>query len=286
MTSTDLAAAFAKLGVAADADARAVRQAYARLLKQIDHSTDIEAFHALRAAYELVLNAVQRGPDVAAPGSVAPVTAASPAPIDVLVDDFMARLGGLASVEDAAALLQQTQARLTGLEAGMWFEWHVAELLAWGWRPGHEFLFDAASSTFHWGQDRRHMQTLGNIGLLLQEALIEQQEFLAQPDRVLERQRKVVARLRDATPPSATLLRDEKLMVTLLVRRFPHWLGVVTSMAHVEQWLGGPAALQAARAMPSLDTDAGDSSDDRRFSDWQVISLLLGLAYVAWRHFG
>lgn len=287
MTDDALAAAFAKLGLAADADVRAVKQAYARLLKQIDHSTEIEAFHALRAAYELVLGAVQRGvvaqrPE-AATAPIAPVTATRPAPAEAPVDDFIARLADVASVGEAAALLQQTQARLTTIEAGMLFERHVAEMLARGWRPGHEFLFDAASSAFHWGQDRHHLQKLGNPGLLLQEALIEQQQFLAQPDRVLERQGKVVARLRDPKPPSPTLLRDERLMVTLLVRRFPNWLGVVTSMTHVEQWLGGPQAVQDVLAVrkPQQAAEAAEGG----FPIWPVV-LLLWLAYKAWQLFG
>jgi len=276
------------LGLADDADERAIRRAYARQLKQIDQATEIEAFQALRAAYELALAAVQRvGPVEAAiaPAPVAPPTAVDiPASTEADVDDFAVRLASLSSAADAAALLQHILARLTSLEAGTRFERQVAELLARGWRPGHEFLLEAASDTFHWAQDRRHLLTHGEAGLLLQEALIQQQVFLGQSAELLDRQQRLVRRLRDATPPSRTLQRDEKPLLQVLVRRFPHWLPMVTPVANIEHWLGGPQALQAALAMPKPSPQLEES--DGKFAIGRLILFLLWLAFMAWRHFG
>lgn len=291
------ASAFGRLGLAADADARAVRQAYARQLKQIDQATEIAAFQALREDYEVALAAVQRRADpprksdhAHAATDIPPPTADpdlldSAALADATFTELVQRLAtDIDSLPAASAVLKEALQRLVSLEAGRRFEQRLADRLVQGWQPGHEFLLEAASTTLGWVDDRSHLHTLGVSGRHLQEAFIEQQAFLDQPERVLDRQRNLVRRLRDATPPSRTLLRDEQLMVTLLVRRFPHWLGVVTSMENVERWLGGPAALQAA--WESAPPAAAAESTDRRFSDAQVIGFLLWLAFMAWRYFG
>lgn len=294
-TTGSLALAFAKLGLTADADARAVRQAYARQLKQIDQATELEAFQTLREAYELALNAVREHAAAAhakaLPAAESPAAEPDPHLIDstslaeAAFDEFASRLAaGIASTKDATALLRQALERLVSLEAGVLFERRVADRLARGWQPGHEFLFDAACSAFHWTQDRRHLLTFGAVGLMLQEALIQRQAFFDQPAELLDRQQRLVRRLRDATPPSRTLRRDERPLLQVLVRRFPQWLPMVTSGANIEQWLGGPEALQAVLAMhePSQPIE----TSDRQVSDWQVVGFLLWLALMAWRYFG
>ena len=45
----------AALGIDAQATDRDVRRAYARLLKVIDHETEVDAFHALREHYQSAL---------------------------------------------------------------------------------------------------------------------------------------------------------------------------------------------------------------------------------------
>lgn len=284
-----LAVALSRLGLTVDADARAVRQAYARELKQIDQASDIQGFQSLREAYALALDAVQRGRGEAAPTAALPPIAPldkidSPAPATASFDDLASGLGTIASTEAAAALLRQAQQNLPSLEAGMLLERRVVELLGSGWQPGHEFLLDAACDNFNWTQDLQHLRSFGPAGELLQEALIERQVLLDQPDGVLRRQLKLAHRLRDATPPSPTLLRDEQLMVRILIRRFPHWLGMVTSMAHIEQWLGGPEAVQAALAMP--DPSQAAESASRGFSVSQAILLMLWLGWMLWRYYG
>lgn len=289
MTDDALAAAFAKLGLAMDADAGAVRLAYARQLKQIDQATEIEAFQTLREAYELALAATRRGVAMtpttvaatAAPQPETPVAASASAPFD----DFSKGLAaGFTNTQDAAALLQATLSRLESLEAGAQLERQVAALLVRGWQAGHEFLFDAARDAFHWAEDRHHLLAHGETGALLQEALIEQQIFFSQPPQLLDRQHRLVQRLRDATPPSQTLRRDEQPLLRTLVKRYPHWLTMVAPARHIEHWLGGPEALQAALA--AYEPVQVDEVPDRRFSDGQVLGFLAFAIYLAWRFFG
>lgn len=299
-----LATAFAKLGLPADADARTVRQAYARLLKQIDPTTELEAFQSLREAYDRAL-VVAKG-RAAATVDVSPATVvavaepAAPAVpalanepdrvdgaslADTTFDAFASRLtAGVASAADGEALLRQALDQLVSLEAGARFERRVADLLARGWLPGHEFLFDAACTTFGWADDRRHLRGLAASGELLQEAIIEKQVFWDQPADLVDRQYRLIRRLRDASPPSTTLRRDEAPLLKVLVRRYPHWLSIVTSKANIEQWLGGPQALQAALAMPEA-SDEADSPGPFQ-SIWRAIGLVLWLAWMIWHHFG
>src|ERR1700756_2150699 len=67
------------LGVAANADERTVRRAYARLLKQQRPDEDAEAFQRLRYAYESALQMASGG----AAGTIAAVSASVPVPVSV-----------------------------------------------------------------------------------------------------------------------------------------------------------------------------------------------------------
>ena len=51
----DISQAHARLGLESNADAKAVRRAYARALKELDQEAGIPAFQSLREAYELAL---------------------------------------------------------------------------------------------------------------------------------------------------------------------------------------------------------------------------------------
>ena len=68
------------LGIAANADERTVRRAYARLLKQQRPDEDAEAFQRLRYAYESALQMASGG-GVAA--TIAAVSASVPVPVSV-----------------------------------------------------------------------------------------------------------------------------------------------------------------------------------------------------------
>lgn len=119
---------------------------------------------------------------------------------------------------------------------------------------------------------------------MLQEALIEQQIFFSETPELLDRQLRLVRRLRDATPPSRTLRRDERPLLKVLLRRYPHWLTMVTPVSQIEHWLGGPQALQEALAayQPSQFVEASEPA----LSAWRAFGILLFMAYMVWKYLG
>ena len=264
-----LAAALATLGLRPDADARAVRRAYALQLKQIDQGTQLEAFQALREAYEFALagiarrdaQAAQAEPTAAADTAaaapaepVAPAPAPTPAPdapppepalppgaalADSVFQPFAARAAaGFTDEDDATAALAQALAdeRLLNLDARTIFEWQVAHLIMAGWRPGHEFLFGPACQAFGWEQDRAHLRIFGQLGAALDAAINEKLVFFQQSSTAFELQRQAIRRLRATEMPSVSLRQADRPLVHLLVQRYPNWLRLITSQENINNW--------------------------------------------------
>lgn len=266
-----LAAALATLGLRPDADARAVRRAYALQLKQIDQGTQLEAFQALREAYEFSLAGIARrdaqaaqaeptaaGDTAAAapaePVAPAPTPGPTPAPdapppepalppgaalADSVFQPFAARAAaGFTDEDDATAALAQALAdeRLLNLDARTIFEWQVAHLIMAGWRPGHEFLFGPACQAFGWEQDRAHLRIFGQLGAALDAAINEKLVFFQQSSTAFELQRQAIRRLRATEMPPVALRQADLPLVHLLVQRYPNWLRLITSQENINSW--------------------------------------------------
>jgi len=267
-----LASALATLGLRPDADARAVRRAYAQQLKQIDQATQLQAFQELREAYEAALAALARreaqaqDPQPAETPAAAPSATAGFAPPDsgelakAAFQTFAARSGvGFQNEKEASAALQEALAddRLLNLEARTLFELQVAHLIMDGWRPGHEFLFGPACAVFSWEKDRAHLRVFGQLGAALDAAIKEKLIFFQQTHEQFERLRHIIRRLRSDTPPTPTLLREDLPLVQMLVQRYPNWLRLITSQSNINTWFQHlpeepPAPTAQAEPLPAL----------------------------------
>ncbi len=253
----------ARLDLAPDADARAIRRAYARELKLIDQETDAAGFQSLREAYDEALFWESRR--AAAPQ---PETESAPQHVQQQVpQQEMQEMQAMAAAvfehfrQRCAALVagRATQSdvpwqqilrasmedqRLVNIVARELFEQLVADWLAQGWQPGNEALFPAATKVFNWNDDRRRVQALGRAGHLLDTAINEYQIFISQDDDELL---KLVKRLRQPKPPSTREMVRQAAALHVLTSRFPTWLRLVVSADHVIRWRDMERALPGWR---------------------------------------
>lgn len=311
-----LASALATLGLRPDADARAVRRAYALQLKQIDQATQLPEFQALREAYEFALAGIAHREAAAAQAEAAtaahddanepPVVASAPdaappaddhlpaveapalptagALADAVFQTFAARAAAaFANEDEATAALAQALAdeRLLNLEARTIFEWQVAHLIMAGWRPGHEFLFGPACQAFGWEQDRAHLRIFGQLGAALDAAINEKLMFFQQSPQAFEVQRNVIRRLRSEKPPSATLLREDLHWVHLLVQRYPNWLRLVTSQENINSWFRDLPDTEPSAPLVPVEANFPSAPKPRSVLPWLLPVLVLLMVVIS-----
>lgn len=258
------------LGLDADADAGAIRRAYARQLKQIDPAQDPQAFQDLREAYEAAQYWDRQRPreEPAAttePAVVADVLASPPAvpieappdPIVVGEEVFASFAAAMADCENEAKAQQAldqalADTRLLHFDTRHYFEWRVGRALMEGWRPGHEFLFGVACKTFAWEEDRRRLQGFGQLGWQLDAAITEKLMFYRQLPAQFQMQRALIRRLRvDEAPDKQWLALNLKNLLGL-AQLHPHWMHVIAPMARLQEWERLAAELLPARTLKAM----------------------------------
>jgi TonB family protein len=249
-----------ELGLRADADERAVRRAYAVQLKQIDQAAQPLQFQQLREAYEAALHwarqarDVQQAEAVPPPPSppeavveVAPEPAPPPAPAeprpdpvrDILVAlDTRLQQEPLRSVPEATALLEHTleDPRLLDMDARFLFEANIAHLLACGWRPGHEHLFEAALVLFDWRTDSARLLRLGQAGQVVDRAIVEQDAQGQQAPLARDSQLEYLELLRRTARPEPRMLALGLGPVMHAAAHYPTWLRLTSNTANIEAW--------------------------------------------------
>nr|WP_315393535.1 tetratricopeptide repeat protein [uncultured Duganella sp.] len=168
--------------------------------------------------------------------------------------------------------------RLVNIVARELFEQHVADLLAEGWRPGHDTLLEAAVKTFGWHTDRRRMQALGYAGYVLDTAIDERAMFDALADR--DRQQQLIERLRDPRPPTAGELLAQTTPMAMLFSRFPTWMPLVTSAANMARWRGMEQSLPAWRRLLNRATKRAAPREGHWLFNWKWLIFVAVLSLV------
>lgn len=191
-------------------------------------------------------------PELITPPEPLPAAAQTGLPIELAPEDaaaqafavFLQRLADLASSSAPNAdrpyqrELEKALAAplLTSIAAREAFEARVVRKLALGWQPGHESLLVAAVRAFGWNQDRRRLARFGPVGDTLNRAIDEGSAYCEQPHHARDRQRKIIARLRDPAPPSHGELIGKLAVAERLAGRFPVWFSLVTSTENLDAW--------------------------------------------------
>ena len=275
LTTSDEPYFVRRLKLEADPDERAIKRAYARELKLIDQETNAAGFQDLREAYDAALYWLRHGPAMhwdeefvdqfeeidraakelqlqpasAGIGNSADAGASLAVHLDLDADavaqdvftEFEARCSVLHDLHVSQSWERELQAsladvRLIHIGARQAFEQRVADLLAGGWRPGHDLLFVVAAKVFAWADDRRRVHALGMAGYTLHFALEQRALYDMQSDDACALQRQLIMRLRDAPQPSTNELIDLMPVLATVEARFPTWLSLIADTDNISRW--------------------------------------------------
>ena len=169
--------------------------------------------------------------------------------------------------------------RLMQIDAKDVFEWHIARMLAQGWRPGHETLMEVAAARFEWSTDRRRLYRFGPAGQVLDRYMQELSAF----DQEDEPTRRILVdtlrnlRFRAEPPPDEP---ESMRRAEYLAARFPHLLGLLASAENFENWRKISAGVQqreerAAAALASMPPSRPQGSNKAAAIFFAVIVALM-----------
>ena len=245
-----------------------VRRAYARELKKLDLEQQPQAFEALREAYEYLLSAAREAtsssPSASPMQSVQHRTPhAEPSTSDVpeaqskthqhaVFAELEAQLRDQPFVTqlEAAQFLHRCleDPRLISLDARTAFEGDVVALLVRGWRPGHEFLFNAAVDCFDWSEMRQGLLRFGPSGRFMDAAIDEMLISEAVPLSTRVHYRRIVKALCRTERPVNTELMASLPTAEYLAEYFPHWMQIVCREDALPNWRAWDEELSEALA--------------------------------------
>ncbi|MES3026149.1 MAG: hypothetical protein V4857_31590 [Pseudomonadota bacterium] len=118
---------------------------------------------------------------------------------------------------------------LLNIEARTIFEGRIAQLLAGGWRPGHNMLLNVATAAFNWQQDRRRLNQFGHHGARINRAIDQRNGMDA-------REMGVIARLNTPGMPGGAQLKRDMAVLEPMMARFPDWMALMVDPQTVATW--------------------------------------------------
>ena len=305
-----------RFGLDNSADETMLKRAYARELKLIDQELDPEGFQSLREArdaaqYWLAYHRDDEEDDGAGADDHADQTAAAaphdapavPAAPALEADGFAppapaiehpGAAGRLVFDEFAAALARQPleymqikellerhldDPRLLAIDAKEAFEQGVAELLADGWRPGHDALFEIAAAGFGWQEDRRRLQRMGYAGFMLDNTLRELSVFEQEKQHIQVLLQKVLRELRSSAEPGGRDPLKSVANAVHLQTRYPHITAVFANGENLENWRKRWPASTARDSSfaPAAAAAAKEESGLGRATPWLVFFVFMAV---------
>lgn len=232
----DISGPFSRLGLTPEADAKAIRKAYARELKKIDQEQDPAGFQSLREAYEQALEwqanpMADRAPEQLNARQVA-LAAWQHCQQRVSASDIADSQAWERSLHSALS-----EESLVQLEARMHFEVIVAEHLVYRSHPAQEFIFLAAVKLFHWDEDQRRLNHFRHAGTVINHAITQYRQLKNLPEREQASLRATLSRMQE--PRSADLedLGRHSHAIIHLNRIFPALMEVVLGRATFHYWV-------------------------------------------------
>lgn len=173
------------------------------------------------------------------------------------------------------------------LDARLYYEWAIAGMLAGGWQPGHEHLWEAALARFGWRVDRGRILAFGQIGFVIDRAIGEFEVHEGAPAGRIRTERRLLRRLRsDERPDVAGLLRGLPRLERLCAM-YPHLAGILTNVENLERWRRWNAEVPGwkrwllGKVMPAAERDPSERSRTRdRTSSRSRIHWLIAVLVV------
>jgi hypothetical protein len=159
------------------------------------------------------------------------------------------------SLWQSAIQLRLDDAQLSDEHARLAFEMLVARQLAAGWKPGHEALFCAAAAVFNWENDPARLAQFGEAGDMIGRAIDQRKRFEAQPQQILQAQRKIAMRLRRMPAAADVISKKDVLRLEYMMARFATLLALTVDTEAILEWRQRYHSTAAARPSPN---QAGD----------------------------